>query len=78
VLQLPEHGTIRSLSERFLEAVSPQVVILQSDPANRNGDPDPDTMALLGDLPIFRTDQGGAIHMWTDGEDLWVEQAKKR
>jgi competence protein ComEC len=78
VLQLPEHGAIRSLSQDFVAAVSPQLVILQSDPANRNGDPDPDTLALLGDTPVFRTDQGGAIHLWTDGEDLWVEQAKKK
>lgn len=78
VMQLPEHGTIRSLSERFMAAVNPQVVVLQSDPANRNGDPDPDTMALLGDVPVFRTDKGGAIHLWTDGTDLWVEQARKQ
>ncbi|MEO8607344.1 MAG: ComEC/Rec2 family competence protein [Chloroflexota bacterium] len=77
VLQLPEHGAIRSLSRDFVAAVSPQMIVLQSDPANRNGDPDGDTLALLGDTPVFRTDQGGAIHMWTDGEDLWVEQAKK-
>ena len=78
VMQLPEHGAIRSLSGDFVAAVSPQLVVLQSDPANRNGDPDPDTLALLGDVPVFRTDQGGAIHLWTDGEDLWVEQAKKK
>jgi competence protein ComEC len=78
VLQLPQHGTIRSLNRDFLAAVAPQVVVLQSDPANRNGDPDPDTLALLGDTPIFRTDQGGAIHIWTDGVDLWMEQAQRR
>jgi competence protein ComEC len=78
VLQLPEHGAIRSLSRDFLAAVSPQMIVLQSDPANRNGDPDGDTLALLGNTPVFRTDQDGAIHMWTDGEDLWVEQAKKK
>ena len=78
VLQLPQHGTIRSLDRNFLTAVAPQVVVLQTDPANRQGDPDPDAMALLGDVPVFRTDQGGAIHMWTDGVDLWVEQARQR
>jgi competence protein ComEC len=76
ILQLPQHGTIRSLSAAFLAAVQPQAVLLQSDPANRRGDPDPDTLALLGDVPVFRTDQGGGIHVWTDGETLWVEQEK--
>jgi competence protein ComEC len=77
VLQLPEHGTVRSLNRDFLEAVAPQAIVLQSDSANRLGDPNPDTLALLGDVPVFRTDQGGAIHLWTDGIDLWVEQAKR-
>jgi competence protein ComEC len=76
VLQLPQHGTIRSLDEEFLAAVQPQAILLQSDPANRRGDPDPDTLAILGDLPVFRTDQGGGIHIWTDGKTLWVDQEK--
>ncbi len=78
VLQLPQHGSIRSLNEDFLSAVQPQIAVLQSDPANRRGDPDPDTLAMLGDIPIFRTDQGGAIHLWTNGEQLWVEQAGQK
>lgn len=72
VIQLPQHGTVRSLNETFLTIVQPQVVILQSDAANRRGDPDADVLGLLGDVPVFRTDQGGTIHLWTDGRDLWV------
>ena len=74
VMQLPQHGTVRSLNATFLDAVQSQLVLIQSDVANRRGDPDPDTLALLGDVPIFRTDQGGTIHVWTDGRTLWVEQ----
>lgn len=77
VLQLPQHGTIGSLNEQFLEIVQPQVVLLQSDSANRRGDPDPDTMALLADdLPLFRTDMGGTIHLWTDGQTIQVLQTE--
>ncbi len=74
VLQLPRHGGARSLDPDFLAAVEPQVVIVHSDRANRLGDPDPDTLALVADKLISRTDQGGTIHLWTDGRDLWVEQ----
>jgi competence protein ComEC len=74
VFQLPQHGAARSLDDTFLAAAQPQLVILQADRANRNGDPDADTLALLGTTPIFRTDSGGTIHLWTDGRDLWVEQ----
>jgi competence protein ComEC len=74
VMQLPNHGTIRSLEADFVKTVQPQVVILQSDRANRIGDPNPDTLKLLGDTPLLRTDQGGTIHLWTDGHELWSVQ----
>ena len=73
-MQLPQHGTTGSLDTAFLAAVQPQAVVLQSDPANRIGDPNPDTLKLLGETPIFRTDQGGTIHLWSDGHELWEIQ----
>jgi len=74
VLQLPQHGTARSLSPTFLEAVQTQVAVLQSDRANRRGDPDADVLASLGTIPVWRTDVGGTIHMWTNGRELWAVQ----
>lgn len=74
VLQMPRHGAVRSLSDSFLQAVQPQAVIVQSDPANRSGDPNPDTLALLGPTPLWRTDSGGTIHLWTDGRGLWADR----
>jgi len=74
VLQLPQHGAARSLGEAFLTAVQPQVAVLESDPANRNGDPDGDILTMVENLPLFRTDQGGTIHAWTDGRELWFAQ----
>lgn len=71
VLQLPQHATARSLSDSFLEAVQPQLAILQSDVANRRGDPALDTLSQLGEIPLLRTDEEGAIHIWTDGSALW-------
>jgi competence protein ComEC len=72
VLHVPQHGTTASLSEGFLEAVQPQVTVIQADPANRSGDPDLDILSMLGETQLFRTDQNGALHMWTDGSALWV------
>lgn len=72
VLQLPQHGGARTLDGIFLAAVQPRVAIVHADPANRLGDPDPDTLALLRDTPVFRTDVHGPLHLWTDGQTLWV------
>ncbi len=74
VMQLPQHGTVDALAEDFLTAVQPQVVILQNDRANRRGDPDGDTLSLIADIPLFRTDEGGTVHLWTDGSELWAVQ----
>ena len=76
VMQLPQHGAARSLDETFLQQVQPRVTILQADVANRRGDPDPDTLSLLDeDVPLFRTDEQGGLHFWTDGSSLWVQSA---
>lgn len=77
VLQLPRQGSIRSLNEDFLAAVQPSLILLQSDEANLRGDPDPDMLAMLPDVPLYRTDQHGIIHLWTDGRELWVQPEKE-
>ncbi len=76
VLQVPQHAGTRAFSEAFLAAVQPQIALLQTDPANRRGDPNADTLALLGTVPLYRTDESGTVHLWTDGTSLWVETTK--
>lgn len=71
VMQLPDHGTARSLDGDFLVAAQPQVILLQSDIANRRGDPDSSILAQIGEMPIYRTDESGTLHFWSDGESLW-------
>ncbi len=72
IMQIPQHGAARALDRRFLERAQPQVALLQSDIANRRGDPDPDTMAQLEGLHLFRTDQIGHIHLSIDGRSVRV------
>lgn len=75
LMQVPQHATGRALDGQFLQLAQPQVAIIQSDPTNRRGDPNEDTLAQLGEIPIFRTDEGGTIHLWSDGLSLWMLQA---
>lgn len=72
IMQIPQHGGVRALDDEFLARVQPQVVLLQSDVANRRDDPDPDTLAVLDGLDLFRTDEIGTIHLSTDGLTLRV------
>lgn len=78
VLQLPAHGAAASLAADFLAMAQPSALVVQIDPANRRGDPNPDTLALLPpDVPLLRTDEQGALHLWTDGVDLWVVGSRR-
>jgi len=75
VLQLPQHATRNSLSVTFLEAVQPQVVLLQSERGNTRGDPAGDVLQLVEDMDIphlLRTDESGPVHLVSDGNRLWV------
>ncbi|GAB5490650.1 MAG: DNA internalization-related competence protein ComEC/Rec2 [Phototrophicaceae bacterium] len=72
VIQLPQHATIRSLNETFIDAVRAQVAIAQYEFPNGRGDPDADVLALLDDETIlFETGEEGTRHLWTDGRTLW-------
>jgi len=73
VMQMPQHGTERALSDSFLAEVQPQLILLQSDIANRRGDPAADTLRQVGDTPILRTDTAGTLHLWSDGRDIWFQ-----
>ncbi len=77
VLQVPQHGTFRSIDDEFLAAIQPQIALLQIDIANRRGDPDPDTLLMLEETPLFRTDELGTIHLRTDGKSITVIPSKR-
>ena len=74
IMQIPQHGASHALESEFLDLVQPQIALLQSDAANRRRDPDPVTLALF-DVPVFRTDEGGVIHLKSDGRQVWVNRS---
>jgi competence protein ComEC len=71
VMQLPDHATVRSLSERFLQTVQPRLLVLQSEKGNGRGDPSDVTLETLKDYALIRTDTQGTLHLYTDGRTLW-------
>ncbi|MXV94008.1 MAG: DUF4131 domain-containing protein [Chloroflexi bacterium] len=77
VLQLPQHATRGSLDASFLGTVDPQLAMVQVDTANLRGDPNADTLALLDaeDVPVYRTDEAGTVHISSDGARLFVPPA---
>jgi competence protein ComEC len=76
VLQLASHGANRVSSAAFLAAAVPQVAVVQVDPGNRFGHPAADVVARLGNTPLYRTDEQGAVEFATDGQMLWISTSR--
>ncbi|MDZ4763733.1 MAG: ComEC/Rec2 family competence protein, partial [Chloroflexota bacterium] len=67
VVELPAHGAIRALDREWLRALTPQIALVGGD-----REPDPDMLERI-DVPLYRTDASGTLHLWTDGQTLWLQ-----
>jgi competence protein ComEC len=75
ILKSPHHGSDTSLNPKFLEAVNPQLAVIQCGADNKFGHPDPTTLAMLEehDVTVLRTDQNGTVEVVSDGERYWIK-----
>lgn len=76
VLKLGHHGSSSSTSERFLEEVSPRMVISSSGYKNAYGHPHKEVLQLLKQhhIPLYRTDEQGDIVVHSNGQVITVNQ----
>ncbi len=70
VLKVGHHGSKTSSSEEFIQAVSPEIAVIQCGKDNPYGHPYPETLATLEKfgIKILRTDQNGDIKIVSDGK----------
>jgi len=74
VLLAPHHGSKTSSSERFLEKVKPEVVVISSRYKSRFGFPHPSVLKRYQDMGcrVIETAHNGAVSMRTDGQTLTI------
>ena len=74
ILKVGHHGSSASTSDDFLDAVSPEAVIIMCGTDNSYGHPHKETMEKLNDsdIAIYRTDIDGNIVVSTDGQTYEV------
>jgi competence protein ComEC len=74
VLIAPHHGSRTSSTDRFLDSVQPEVVIISSGWQNSEYFPHPHTLKRYKKrgYRIFRTSGDGAVAMSTDGRSLKI------
>lgn len=75
ILKLGHHGSNSSTSDRWLNAVKPQVAIISVGQRNPFGHPDPRVLQRLSKrrIRVLRTDRHGAITIWSDGSTYRIK-----
>ena len=73
VFKLSHHGSRTSNTRLFLEKTTPKIAVVSVGEKNTYGHPNPDTLARLGDVPIYRTDMQGRVEVISDGEHMSVK-----
>ena len=78
ILKSPHHGSKTSSTQRFLEAVDPQLVIISAGADNRFGHPHLDVLERYAEqgIEVLQTDKLGTIEIITDGEQVWIESTR--
>ena len=80
VLKVAHHGSNTSTTQRFLDAVSPAIVVVSAGKDNPYGHPAPAVMerleAAVGAEHVYRTDLQGDVEVVTDGVSLWVRTGR--
>lgn len=74
VLKVAHHGSRRSTTPAFLDAVRPAVAVVSVGARNGFGHPDPAVLVRLAraGATVYRTDRDGAVTLETDGRRLVV------
>jgi len=72
VLSLADSGYAASNPESFIVNLNPEVIVLSVDAADQNGMPDAETLEIVKDYALLRTDINGWIEISTNGSQMWV------
>ena len=75
VVKIPHHGSRGSLSLPFYQELAASYAVISVGENNPFGHPHPEVLETLGkeNISVWRTDQHGAITMYSDGKTICVE-----
>jgi competence protein ComEC len=79
VLQLPSNGGEKQNPPALLNAVSPQVVVIEAEQGNPGAQPSQKVLSDLRqrDIAVYRTDLQGTIEITTDGHQLFISTVQR-
>ncbi len=75
VLNVGHHGSKYSSSPDWLQAISPELCLIQSEEGNSFGHPHQELLQRLEEVNcrVERNDQQGRITVFSDGQDWWIK-----
>ena len=76
ILKVGHHGSRSSTGPDFIQAVQPEIAVIQVG-ENRYGHPAEDVLATLAGRLVLRNDLQGRIHVRSDGVQMWVETERR-
>ncbi|MBK8021393.1 MAG: ComEC/Rec2 family competence protein [Chloroflexi bacterium] len=76
LLHAPRGASSEALNEDLLARLMPNIAIVQTDSLRRGSEPSSATLTLLHQAQVFRTDLVGTVHIYTDGQEVWVESER--
>ncbi|MDX1379367.1 MAG: hypothetical protein R3307_10995, partial [Anaerolineales bacterium] len=72
VFSLADSGYAASNPEALIENLNPELIVLSVDAADINGMPDGETLEIVKDYALLRTDINGWVEISTNGSQMWV------
>ena len=78
ILKAGHHGSRSSTSERFLDAVLPEIALISVDDENQYGHPHAEVVDALevNQTRIYNTANHGTVEFRTDGRRLWIRTTR--
>lgn len=77
VLLLADSGYAASNPEDWVYNLNPELMVLSVSAADQNGMPDEETLEIVKDFELFRTDRNGWIEIATNGAQMWVNVERR-
>ncbi len=77
VLSLADSGYAPSNPPEWIAYLNPELILLSVQAGDIDGMPDAETLEIIKDYSLLRTDESGWVEISTNGEQMWVNVERK-
>ena len=78
VLSLADSGYAPSNPPEWIAYLNPELILLSVQAGDIDGMPDAETLEIIKDYSLLRTDESGWVEISTNGEQMWVNVERNR